>query len=214
MANSTSMINLIEVEAKIQRSRSIPRKRRNLFGKGCKVYDRRITAKKLITIRLQSSWYATECRPVSLSLRRDGSLVLEPVDVNNHPRRWPKDHRRDLQSRHRQLEATRSLSRPIITGTYSRLSVLPSCSGIPFSSFFTCSPISLSLSFSISIPSPALSLRYYLAGRSKKRIIKGKPEMDGIANSPSSPINRRERLKRFNCRRDPCSDCPRGGERV
>lgn len=95
----------------------------------------------------QSSWYATECRPVSLSLRRDGSLVLEPVDVNNHPRRWPKDHRRDLQSRHRQLEATRSLSRPIITGTYSRLSVLPSCSGIPFSSFLTRSPISLSLLF-------------------------------------------------------------------
>lgn len=141
MVNSISMINLIEVEAKIQRSRSIRRKRRNLFGKGCKVYDRRIT------IRLQSSWYATECRPVSLSLRRDGSLVLEPVDVNNHPRRWPKDHRRDLQSRHRQLEATRSLSRPIITGTYSRLSVLPSCSGIPFSSFLTRSPISLSLLF-------------------------------------------------------------------
>lgn len=45
---------------------------------------------------------------------------MEPVALNNHPRTtWPKDQRRDLQSRHRQLAATRSLSRPIITGTYS-----------------------------------------------------------------------------------------------
>lgn len=47
-------------------------------------------------------------------------LEMEPVALNNHPRTtWPKDQRRDLQSRHRQLAATRSLSRPIITGTYS-----------------------------------------------------------------------------------------------
>lgn len=45
---------------------------------------------------------------------------MEPVALNNHPRTtWPKDQRRDLQSRHRQLAATRSLLQPIITGTYS-----------------------------------------------------------------------------------------------
>ena len=120
--------------------------------------------------------------PVSLSLRRDGSLVLEPVDVNNHPRRWPKDLRRDLQSRHRQLEATRSLSRPIITGTYSpvKCSSLPPVpqSRIPFSPFFF-----FTRSFSISIPSsPSTALSYpLLFGRTIKKTDNqgGWTEMDG-----------------------------------
>jgi len=63
---------------------------------------------------------ASPLRRVSRTSKSALWFEMEPVALNNHPRSvWPKDQRRDLQSRHRQLAATRSLSRPIITGTYS-----------------------------------------------------------------------------------------------
>lgn len=87
----------------------------------------------------------TTARGASSLIREHPSLMLsEPVALNNHPRTWPKDHRRDLQSRHRQLAATRSLSRPIITGTYSaKCSPLlrsRSFAPVPFLFFFSICP--------------------------------------------------------------------------
>lgn len=134
---------------------------------------------------------------------------FEPVALNNHPRRWPKDQNCDLQSRHRQRAATRSLSQPIITGTYS-----VKCSPLFHSPFFflffffTEPPHSY---FFRSFPfvrtgtrEPLLYLSVIWLGR--PTIIRVfEPALGWTASLISS--NYAGRLKRFNCptRRIPCS---------
>lgn len=139
-------------------------------------------------------------------------MLSEPVALNNHPRTWPKDHRCDLQSRHRQLAATRSLSRPIITETYSaKCSPLlhgRSFASVPFLFFFSVCP-----------PSPPTQPSYTAPRRSGRyrfiSLLFGPATSDNqgvgsVVGWTASLIrsNYAGRLKRFNCptRRNPSSD--------